>query len=131
MVTSSLSTIFLIDADPQFVYLMNRYVENCGFVLILAERSANIIDLVEKTKPAIIFMNVRQPESDYSDLLRTLKSKTSTAKIPVVLCSASETTMRDWMLESDECLIQPIMYTDFIRVISEAGLDVHVQKGCL
>ena len=131
MVTTSPSKILLVDNDPQFIYLMKRYVDNCGFMLILADWSANIIALVEKEEPRIVFMSVSHPEADYSGLLRTLKSRPSTSKIPVILCSASEAALHDWMLESDECLIQPIMYTDFIRIISEAGLDIHGPEGCL
>jgi chemotaxis family two-component system response regulator PixH len=131
MVTISPSKILLVDNDPQFIYLMKRYVDNCGFNLVLADWSANIIALVEKERPRIVFMSVSQPEVDYSGLLRTLKSNPSTSKIPVIFCSTSEAALQDWMLEPDECLIQPIMYTDFIRIISEAGLDIHGPEGCL
>jgi CheY-like chemotaxis protein len=126
MITSSFSTILLIDADPQFVYLMKRYVDNCGLILILADRSANILDLVEKEKPSIIFISVYQSATDYSDYLRTLKARVATSKIPVVLCSASEAALQDWLYEADAYLIQPIMYTDFTRVISEVGLDIQL-----
>jgi CheY-like chemotaxis protein len=129
MATTSAVKILLINSDPQFVYLMKRYVDNCGFNLILAERSADIIDLVEKELPGLIFVSISHPEADYSGLLQALKSRPSISKIPVVLCSASEVVLQDWMLESYECLIQPIMYADFVRIISEAGLEDHVQKA--
>jgi CheY-like chemotaxis protein len=129
MVTNLPAKIMLVDSDPQFVYLMQRYADNCGFILILAGWPGNLVELVEKEKPRIIFMSVSHPEAHYSGLLQTLKSRQSTSKIPVVLCSASEAVMEDWMLESYECLIQPIMFTDFVRIISEAGLEFHRTKG--
>jgi CheY-like chemotaxis protein len=131
MTSSTPAKILLFDSDPQFTYLMKRYVDNCGFRLVLAGQSANIVDLVEKEKPSLIFLNVSRAEVDYSHLFHELRSRPSTSKISIILCSASEVLQQDWMLEADECLIQPIMYTDFIRIVSESGLIVQGEKGCL
>lgn len=131
MVTTSIPKILLVDSDPQFIYLMKRYVDNCGFFLILAGWSANIIELVENEKPNLIFISVSHPEADSSRLLQTLKSNSSTSNIQIVLCTASEAVLQDWMLVSYECLIQPVMYSDFVRIISEAGLNSNGQKDRL
>ena len=131
MASTSTPKILLVDSDPQFIYLMKRYVDNCGFILILAGWSANIIDLVVKEKPNLIFISVSHPEADSPGLMRTLKSSSSTSNIQIVLCIASEAVLQDWMLISYECLIQPVMYSDFIRIVSEAGLDINGQKGSL
>jgi CheY-like chemotaxis protein len=129
MANSLLSKILLIDSEPQFVYLMKRYADYAGCLLIQTELITDIVDLVEKENPSIIFLSISHTETDYSGLLQMLKSRVSTMKIPIVVCSSSDVAQQDWTHEVDACLIQPIMYSDFTRIISELGLEIMAQKG--
>ena len=127
MAASPLSKILLIDSEPQFVYLIKRYADYCGCLMVQAEWTSDISDLVASEKPSIIFLRISRPELDYSGQLRSLKSGISTMKIPIVVCSSSDVALQDWTHEADACLVQPIMFTDFTRIISEVGLDILVK----
>jgi CheY-like chemotaxis protein len=114
--------ILLVDDDPQFIYLMQRYVTTSGCRLISASEEIDAITLAQQAQPALVLLGVKLPNMSSQQILRTLKSAPATSHIPIVLCSTLETPLYDWEEEADARLLKPILIDDFLTTLVSLGI---------
>jgi CheY-like chemotaxis protein len=120
MKTSRMPTILLVSRDQQLVYLIERYVSNCGCQLVRPGYGVNITSVIMRSRPDAILLDVSQASPGGQAVLQELKSKPETRLIPVILCATSET---DWLdCEAEGRLLQPILFSEFVIAVEEAGI---------
>jgi CheY-like chemotaxis protein len=120
--TMSDPLILLVDDDPQFIYLMQRYAGTSGCRLISASGENQAIALAQQTQPALVIVGVMLAGVSGQTILRTLKSAPATCHIPIVLCSTLETPLYDWEEEADARLLKPILVDDFLATLVSMGI---------
>jgi len=117
-------TVMLIEDDPQFVYLMQRYATSSGCRLVHVEPRAAIIPLAQQEHPDLIMLDLQMPGRDSEDVMRTLRAHPTTRIIPIIICSALDIAAYAWEDEADGRLIKPVMYNDFLAALAEVGVSV-------
>lgn len=65
-----------------------RELEAAGFDVVRAENGKEARDRIAKGKPDLILLDIVLPEESGVSILKDLKSKENTAKIPVIAISA-------------------------------------------
>ncbi len=123
MSTPPILKILLVENDPQFVYLIQRYAQRSGCQLTQVGSIKEIEALAAKEIPDLILLDLALNGPDDSleqscKLLQSFKADPVTAKIRVFICSASEVAMRGWEEYADGCLLKPVMYEDFVTTLA-------------
>jgi len=123
-------SLLLIDTDPSFIYLLERYCQMCGCALrnvrtreeaVLAARAQE-----EGASPSLIVIHLTPPPQGAFALVQSLKTEPATAHLPVLLCGTSNDASGAWEAGADHWLSKPVMLDDFRAVLRAAGLPIQV-----
>ena len=117
-----MACLLLIDTDPSFTYLVERYCQMCDCTLVSARNGNEALDLVAaeagSITPSLIVIHLTPPPQGAFALLRRLKNDEATAQIPVLLCGSSTDAAGAWEAGADHWLSKPVMFDDFRAVVS-------------
>jgi CheY-like chemotaxis protein len=121
--------VMLVEDDPQFVYLIQRYARRSGCQVIHVDSIAQTVPLAQKELPNLILLDLGLNGTDVWQsqswqVLQALKADAVTRKIRAFVCSASEVATRGWEEYADGCLLKPVMYEDFMAVLATAISDL-------
>lgn len=114
--------IMVIGTDMHFCYLMRRYVRESDHPLLYATFGEEALHLAQNEKPALIVMESGHPEAQSLQMLKSLKTNQATCQIPIVYCSWLDENMSPRETGADICLRMPVLYSDFLDVLSSLGL---------
>ena len=114
--------ILVIDEDPRFTYLIQRYALGCGCRCIRAQDADGTLVLARQEPPALIVLDIAMHTAGSRQLVQRLKADPATHTIPIVICSAVMDGVRIWEEGADYFLGKPVMYDDFVATLMKAGV---------
>jgi CheY-like chemotaxis protein len=122
--------VMLVEDDPQFVYLIQRYAHSSGCQLIHVDSISQVVSQAQKELPDLVLLDLALAGTDdwlrqSWQVLQALKADPVTSTIPVFICSASEVATRGWEDRADGCLLKPVMYEDFLAVLNQVRTREH------
>ncbi len=120
-VARSVPKIMLVEDDPQFVYLMQRYAASSGCQLIHADPPDSTLQSARQEHPDLILLDMVLGASESRAVLAALRADNATRGIPLYLCSANEAVLHQWQHQADGCLLKPVMYEDFLAVLTQVS----------
>lgn len=115
--------ILLIDDDPGFTYLIQRYAHTSGCRLFSTSTVDVALDLAQREPLALIMVDLVLPMVKGWQLVQQLKANEQTDAIPIVVCSTVVDPERAWN-EGADYLPKPVMYNDFVQMLAKAGVSV-------
>ena len=86
--TSSNEPILVVDDDPSFVALLERYLEDEGYAVVTAGSARDALELFKETLPRAILLDLSLPDVDGLALLEQIKQRQR--HLPVVMVTADE-----------------------------------------
>lgn len=90
--------VLIVDDNEKNRKLARSVLDAAGFETLSAADGAEAVALAAEHVPDVILMDLRLPDMDGTDALRTLREDTTTAGIPVVAMSALSLEERgDWV----------------------------------
>jgi CheY-like chemotaxis protein len=104
----ALTTILVIDDNPDFVRLFQRYLVNSAYRIIQAGIADEAVRLARTAQPDLITLDVMMPSQDGWETLQILKSDPATRRIPVLVCSVLHEPSLAHSLGADEFLAKPV-----------------------
>lgn len=116
--------ILLIDDDPLFQYLVQRYVERSGCQFCSTASSTNALTIVQQQQPEFILLDLALPPDGGWQVLRQLKADSCTHSIPVAICANAPDQVLAWDEGADFCLPKPLMYHQLVHVLADVGIPV-------
>ncbi len=81
----ALCKVLVIDDDPTFQDLMQRFLSQEGFEIISARNATEALKLAREFAPDVITLDVMMPQQDGWSVLMQLKSDPDLARIPVLM----------------------------------------------
>lgn len=111
--------VMLVEDDPQFAYLIQRYARSSGCQIIHVDSISQTVSLAQEELPDLVLLDLALNETDGWQVLQALKADPVTCKMPVFICSASEVATRGWEDHADGCLLKPVMYEDFVATLAQ------------
>jgi len=75
--------------------------------------------------PRLILLDLKLPKVDGIEVLKRLKSDSATQSIPVVMLTSSaeeRDIVESYRLGVNSYLVKPVDFSEFIKVVSEAGM---------
>ncbi|MDC0227626.1 response regulator [Alphaproteobacteria bacterium] len=80
--------ILIADDEPNQLELMDFNLTNAGFSIIKARNGKEAIELIENHSPDLIILDWMMPKMSGIDVCRTLRSRSETKQIPIIILSA-------------------------------------------
>ena len=81
--------ILVCDDDDGILDMLSMVLNNKGYDVITVIHSVNIYDKLDEVKPDLLLLDLWMPKLNGEEILKTLKEKTDTKMLPVVIMSAS------------------------------------------
>ncbi len=110
-------TVLVVDDEPDLRLLVRMTLEGGGYTVAEATTAREALRLVEEVHPGLILLDIRLPDADGFDVLRSLRESEDFAEVPVVMMSAhsSPPTLRKAeVIGSHDYLIKPFKYDDLL-----------------
>ena len=80
--------ILIADDEPNQLELMDFNLTNAGFSIIKASNGIHALELIENHSPDLIILDWMMPKMSGIDVCRTLRSRSETKQIPIIILSA-------------------------------------------
>jgi DNA-binding response OmpR family regulator len=119
--------ILVVDDEPDLRLLVRMTLEGSGYEVEEASTAAEAVARAFEVKPALILLDIRLPDAEGFDVLRTLRSQKEFADTPVVMMSAhsSPPTLRKAeAIGSHDYIIKPFKYDDLLALVAK-----HLPQG--
>ena len=85
------ATILIVDDTPGNIDVMNVMLDNQPFMLLNASNGKMALEIMEKHKTDLVFMDIRMPEMDGITAVQAIRNHEGWSHIPVIALSASST----------------------------------------
>jgi DNA-binding response OmpR family regulator len=92
----STPTIAIVNDDTAFLNLMHQLLTDEGFETILHVVGSTAFEMIKEKQPDLVILDIRMssPEEGWV-VLDLMRLDPETATIPVIVCSADSTQLRD------------------------------------
>jgi CheY-like chemotaxis protein len=101
-------TVLVVDDDPTVHEVLSATLAKRGYRVIHARDGAEALDIVRKTPPDIVTLDVMMPKIDGWTVLGRMKSDPTLAHIPVIMLTIVDDRNLGWSLGASEYMTKPI-----------------------
>ena len=114
--------LLLIADHPQLIYLIRRYAEQSGCLVLDDGRLDRALELARRERPAMVLLYLMPDVHDDWSSLRRLRSALAPYGIPITIISAIADEARARDEGAAYWLWQPVMFADFRAALALAGV---------
>lgn len=115
-----MSTILLVDDDPDVREVYRIILETEGYTILEAPDAPSCLEVVAEHRPDLILLDWMMPGVDGSDALRALKGSPATRDIPVVMLTALDGITEIRLatdIGADGFLSKPVEADDLLTIV--------------
>lgn len=120
---TSYGPILIVEDVPNVLELLEVTLRFKGYAVVTAHNGAEALDVVAKTRPALIVTDILMPKMDGYAFVQKLRINPQTRSIPVVFLSATYVTPEDKQfalsLGAARFMEKPIDTEDFLLTVAE------------
>lgn len=87
--------VLIVDDNKDYADALKQQIENEGFKSTVATSGEAALEVLKKSKPALIFLDVVMPGMDGFQVVRQLQANDAWKRIPVIIMSGKELTNRE------------------------------------
>jgi CheY-like chemotaxis protein len=109
----------VIDDSPEAVEVLRDTLASGGYHVVAAYSGADGIDLVQRTRPDIVTLDVMMPGMSGWEVLEILKSDPETEDIPVIIVSIIESQPVSLPVAADGHLTKPVDRGRLLRLLRQ------------
>lgn len=117
--------VLAIEDDRELAYLYDSFLTEEGYEVLLAHDAAEGMELL-KEHPDVVLLDLMLPGTDGYALLRELRSRPDTRRLPVVVVSASLPPGRQHVAGADAVVHKPFEFHGLLRAIEGVQHIAHV-----
>jgi CheY-like chemotaxis protein len=82
-------TVLIVDPEPDLLESTGQLIEALGYPVLRLAEASEVLEVVERERPALVLLEVRMPGLNLAGLMAALRLHPQTARIPVAFFSAS------------------------------------------
>lgn len=86
-----MALIYIIEDDQSIREIETIALKNSNYNVVAFDRADNFFHSLEEVIPDLVLLDIMLPDRDGYEIIRTLRSNPSTAKIPVIMVTARTT----------------------------------------
>jgi putative two-component system response regulator len=128
---NKLGTIMVVDDEPGILSALVETLED-DYEMMTATNGKEALALLEKKKPDLIISDVSMPVMDGLELMRNLKAKGLSIKIPLVFLSAKGQVAdveKGVQLGAYGYIVKPFLPTRLLEKVEEVFTKLAVRKN--
>jgi signal transduction histidine kinase/DNA-binding response OmpR family regulator/HAMP domain-containing protein len=118
-------TILVVDDEPSIRQLLRQELESQNYQVKEAGNGIQALEVVRKTPPDLIILDVMMPKMNGLDLAAILKNNPETSMIPIIILSIMEEQARGYRLGVDRYQSKPIniggLFSDVATLLEQGG----------
>lgn len=118
--------VLVVDDDRMVTELLATTLEVDGFDVDVAHDGTEALRRVTESPPDLLICDVRMPDVDGRQVVRTIRSTPAVAELPIILCSAEDddaSQWRSWRSGADSFVAKPFspdrLVAEVIRVLTQ------------
>jgi DNA-binding response OmpR family regulator len=127
---AQLGRILVVDDEPADLDLLRHALEQDGYKILVATSGERALQIVGRTRPDLILLDVTMPGLDGFDTCERLKTSADTREIPVVFLTASSDSaslVRGFAVGGDDFIAKPFQRDEVLaRVAARLAVARHV-----
>ena len=81
-------SVLIVDDEPMTRNLLRLMLERVGFDILEAGDGLEALDIVAESQPDLLILDVMMPNMDGITVCETLRARSETAVLPIILLSA-------------------------------------------
>lgn len=81
-------TILVVDDEPDILTLLEYNLKKAGYRVLLAKDGPEAIEIAIASLPSLVLLDIMLPNMDGTEVLKRLKERESTRRIPVIMLTA-------------------------------------------
>lgn len=115
-------SVLVVDDEPMARTLLRLMLVRAGFQVSEAEDGYDALDKVQRSKPDLVLLDVMMPGIDGFTVCETLRSKTDTSALPVIMLSAKtdlHSINRGLQVGATRYLTKPISPDELARQVRD------------
>jgi CheY-like chemotaxis protein len=121
---SNLPMVLTIDDSPMLLKQFDRWLANLGYQCFPCEHAPQAMKAIERSQPAVIFLDINMPVISGFELVKKIRSRTELAHIPIVILTGEQKLSNKWRAQWSGCefLTKPMSseeYKGFEGVLKE------------
>ncbi|WP_456475113.1 response regulator [Candidatus Pyrohabitans sp.] len=90
-----MTKIMVIDDEPDILAMVDMILSKKGYDTILVESGAEALEILKKTRPDLILLDLMMPGIDGTEFLRRLRADENIKDLPVVVVSVRSTIEKE------------------------------------
>lgn len=114
--------ILVVDDEPDLRLLVRMTLEGNGYDVEEASTAAEAVRQALALKPRLILLDIRLPDAEGFEVLKTLKATPELADTPVVMMSAHSsppTLQKAEVIGSHDYLIKPFKHDALLGIVAK------------
>jgi PAS domain S-box-containing protein len=123
-----ISTILVIDDDPNNLAIVSDYLRECNFTILVAEDGMSGFNRALFARPDLILLDVLMPGMDGYETCQLLKSDDRTREIPVIFMTAlaeTEHKVRGFEAGAVDYITKPFQREE---VLARVGVHLRIRE---
>jgi CheY-like chemotaxis protein len=112
-------TVLVVDDDPDVRDLLSAILTKEGYNILFARDGLEALDIMRRTPPDVVTLDVMMPKMDGWSLLGIMKSDAALHHIPVIMLTIVDDRNLGYSLGASEFLTKPIDRTRLIAVLEQ------------
>jgi signal transduction histidine kinase/DNA-binding LacI/PurR family transcriptional regulator/AraC-like DNA-binding protein len=89
------TSVLIVDDDPGILDLHSRLVKQIGLQAITARNGREALEVIERTRPGLILLDLVMPEMDGFAVIEALQDRETTRNIPVIVLTGRQLSEAD------------------------------------
>ncbi|HTX19627.1 MAG TPA: response regulator [Bacteroidota bacterium] len=94
--SSGEKSVLVVDDSAEFTQAVQRLLEGEGFKVSVANTGAQAFEILSRTIPSIIFLDLVMPQMDGFEVIQRLQRDEVWKKIPIVVLSGKDLSSEEW-----------------------------------
>ncbi len=122
------TTVLVIDDDPNNLAIVTGFLEECNYVILVADDGESGLERAEYARPDLILLDIMMPGMDGFETCRMLKASTSTQDIPVIFMTALsdvEHKVKGFAAGAVDYVTKPYNREE---VLARVGVHLHIRE---
>lgn len=120
------AVILAVDDEPVNLRILRNHLGARGYAVVCAEDGNDILDRIEREKPALVLLDVMMPGRDGFEVCTEIRTRHSASELPVLFVTARnrmEDLVRGYAVGGNDYILKP-----FLREELLVRVDQHLRQ---
>ncbi len=127
------ASILIVDDTPKNIQLLGTVLKETGYRVIVATNGNSALNILEKTKPDLILLDVMMPELSGFDTIKKIKENENIKNIPVIFLTAKaepDDVLEGFKLGAVDYITKPFHASELLARV-KTHLELKINKDLI